>query len=166
MIAKLGVRLPKGLSIILIALAIAGCRGEVEKAVQPQKPAAPTAPTAPTAPEALKSLPTVTLTGTKVQQIADKPFERVVITASGAFGSNVVRKSDPERIIVIMHNAKIGEAPKSIEVNDGTISRVEIAQLDTGKGSAVRVTIGLAQKTTFEVVSAESALMIDIQKKK
>lgn len=163
MIAKLGVRLPKGLSIILIALAIAGCRGEVEKAVQPQKPAAPTAPAAP---EALKSLPTVTLTGTKVQQIADKPFERVVITASGAFGSNVVRKSDPERIVVILHNAKIGDAPKSIEVNDGTISRVEIAQLDTGKGSAVRVTIGLAQKTTFEVVSAESALMIDIQKKK
>lgn len=159
--SNLGICLPKGLVLFLVALALAGCSGEAGKSVQPGKPGkqAPAVTS-----EALKALPTVTLNGAKVLHIIDSPFERVVISASGTFGSNVVQKTDPERIIVILHNALAGEAPNSIEVNDETISRVEIAQLDTGKNPAVRITIGLLGKSTYEVIPAERSLNIDIKK--
>lgn len=151
------------MAVSLVALAVAGCKGEPEKAAQPQ-PVANTQETA--APEGSKSLPTVTLTGAKVEAGPDKASTRISITASGPFGSNVVPKSDPERILVVLHNAKAGDVPKNIEINDGTVSGVEVAQLDTGKGPAVRITISLARKTAHRVIPGESALMIDVKKAK
>jgi len=115
--------------------------------------------------QTLSSSP-VTLTGTKVLEDGASPTLSVRITATGPFGSNVVEKSDPQRIMVIMHNATIGEAPGSIEVNDGTVGKVEIAQLDTGKNPAVRITIGLLGKVPFKVVPGESALQLEIGKLK
>lgn len=174
MLSKYFIRLSTYAVISLFLLGAAGCKEESavsEKGVKSEETVKPieagkTAPQEKTAAtvEALKSLPTVTLTGTKIQENPAGPSIRINISASGAFGSNVVRKSDPERIIVIMHNANAGESPRNIEVNDGTINRVGIAQLDTGKAPAVRITIGLSKKTSYEVSSGESVLMIDIKK--
>lgn len=159
MISKYVIRLSTYAAISLFLLGAAGCKEEStvsEKGVKSEEVAKQA--------ESAKSLPTVTLTGTNIQEHPSASSVRINITASGAFGSNVVHKSDPERIMVIMHNARIGETSKSIEVNDGTIRRVEIAQLDTGKGPAVRITIGLNKKTAYKVIPAESALFVDIEK--
>ena len=146
-------------AICCMLFALAGCNG---KEVQPEK-SVKTETKSPQ--EALKSLPTVTLTGVKLEDNGADHATRIIIAATGAFGSNVVQKTDPDRIIVILHNALVGEATKNIEVNDGTINRVEIDQLDTGKGKAVRLTIGLAGKTDYQVVPAEGAVMIDVRKR-
>lgn len=174
MISKYFIRLSTYAAISLFVLGAAGCKEEsalTEKGVKTEEAAKPieagktaNQEKSTETVDALKSLPTVTLTGTKVQENPAGSSIRVTISASGAFGSNVVRKSDPERIIVIMHNANVGEAPRNIDVNDGTVNRVEIAQLDTGKAPAVRITIGLNKKTTYEVSPGESALVIDIKK--
>ncbi len=147
--------------ICLGVIGMAGCKERSEKVSQPENEIAP-GKTAP--PQDLKSLPTVTLTGTKILENVIESAVRVEITASGAFGSSVIRKTDPERIIIILHNAKKGEVPPQIAVNDGIINLVEIAQLDTGKGAAVRITIGLDHKTDYAATPAVNGLVIDVRK--
>jgi hypothetical protein len=68
-------------------------------------------------------------------------------------------------VIVILHNAKKGQAPPGIDVNNGTINRVVIDQLNVGKGTAVRITIGLEHKTDYLVTPAANGLLIDVRKK-
>ena len=148
--------------ICICVIALTGCKGGSDKVSQPAKE---TAPVEIVSPEDLKSLPTVTLTGAKILENVVESAVRVEITASGAFGSNVVRKADPERIIVILHNAKKGEAPPGIDVNNGTINRVVIDQLNVGKGTAVRITIGLEHKTDYLVTPAANGLLIDVRKR-
>lgn len=143
-------------------IALTGCNGGSESVPQPEKE---TAFREPVSAADLKSLPAVTLTGTNIREDLLESGVRVEITASGAFGSNVIAKSGPERIIVILHNAKKGVVPPKIEVNDGVISRVEIAQLDTGRGTAVRITIGLEKKTDYVVTPSINGLMIDVRKR-
>lgn len=151
------VLLSRCLAICLLPLSVAGCNkptqtGAAAKSVEAQVS------------QAASTLPVVTLTGAKVLEDPASPTVQVRITADGPFGSNVILKSDPERIIVIMHNAKIGEAPEKVEVNDGTISRIEIAQLESGKGPAARVTVGLMAKTQYRVVPGDGALGLEIKK--
>lgn len=152
------------LLVIVICLGVfvaTGCKKGPDKAAQPGQEAAPTKTMSP---EELKSLPAVTLTGTKILDNVIESAVRVEITASGAFGSNIVRKADPERIIVILHNAKKGQAPPGIEVNNGTINRVAIDQLNAGKGTAVRIIIGLEHEADYHVTSADNGIMIDVRK--
>ena len=149
------------LSIIICMLALGGCKGGSENVSQPEKE---TASVKTMSPAEVKALPTVTLTGTKIRENILKSAVRVEITASGAFGSNVIRKAGPERIIIILHNAKKGEVPPQIAVNDGTINMIDIAQLDTGKGTAVRITIGLDHDADYVVTPAVNGLKIDVRK--
>lgn len=158
MIAQRNLHKLKGLAVFFALVAILGCKEEPPPAAAPAKSLKP--PTA----EALTSLPTVTLTGIKVQTDPQAPTTRVIISASGAFGANVIPKSDPERLIVILHNAEKGQAPAEIEVNDGVIKGIEIAQLNTGKQTAVRETIRLNYKTDYKVIPGESLLTIEIRK--
>lgn len=160
MMLRYGIQLLQSTAVCLAAFAVIGCSERSGKDAEHEKAPAP----AENVTSQLKSLPTVTLTGTKIQENLIESAVRVMITASGAFGSNVIRKTDPERIIIILHNAKKGEAPPIIEVNDGAINRVEIAQLDVGKGTAVRITIGLDRKTDYVVTPAVNGLMIDVRK--
>jgi len=161
MISKHEIRWLLVIIICLGVLALAGCKGGSENVSQPEKE---TASVKTMSPAEVKALPTVTLTGTKILENIIQSGVRVEITASGAFGSNVIRKTGPERIIVILHNAKKGEVPRQIAVNDGIINKIEIAQLDTGKGTAVRITIGLDHKTDYVVTPATNGLMIDVRK--
>lgn len=159
-------RLAACAAITLLAASAAGCNEKTAASVDgaaKQESAAPLG--AATLQQTLSSDP-VTLTSTKVLEDAASPTLSVKITATGPFGSNVVEKSDPQRIMVIMHNATIGEAPGSIEVNDGTVGKVDIAQLHAGKNPAVRITIGLLGKVPFKVVPGESALQLEIGKLK
>jgi hypothetical protein len=148
--------------ICICVIVLAGCKGGSDKVLQPVKE---TAPVEMASSADLKSLPTVTLTGTKILENVIESAVRVEITASGAFGSNVVRKDDPERIIIILHNAKKGEAPPIIAVNNGTINRVAIDQLNDGKGTAVRITIGLEHKADYLATPAVNGLLIDVRKR-
>lgn len=150
MILKFAAELVKCLCISLIVFSFAGCKNKVEKAVQEKGP---------------ESKPVVTLTNVKVQNEPGMDQIKVIIATSGAFGYSVVPKSDPERIIAVIHNAKIGEFPNNIEVNNGTINKIETVQLDTGRGSAVRITIGLDRKTPHEPIPADGVLVIAIPKK-
>lgn len=151
-------------AICLVALLFAGCKQEAANSDKGVKPGEAQAPAPPgTAGEALKSLPTATLTGVKVQSVAGEPTTKINIGANGPFGSTVVPKTDPVRLIAILHNATVGDAPKKIDVNNGTVNSVEIAQLDTGKGSAVRITIGLDKKTDYRTIPGESALSIEVK---
>lgn len=158
------VRIAKVSAICLGAVVFGGC---AEKTGQTENAAKPSLanPALPATHENPKALPEVTLTATKVEEYPADSVARVVIAASGPFGSNVVEKTDPNRIVVIMHNAKKGEAPQFIDVNDGTINRVEIDQLDTGNGTAVRITVGLDKKPEYRVTPAKSSLIIDFRKK-
>lgn len=160
----------KAAAVCLMVLLFAGCKEEAAKSGKEVKTGEAQAPAqAPeiskpeAAAEAMKSLPTVTLTGVKIQSEPGAPSTKINIAASGAFGSNVVPKTEPVRLIAILHNATIGNAPKSIDVNNGTVKRVEIAQLDTGKAPAVRVTIGLDKKTAFRTIAGDSALTIEVK---
>lgn len=163
MISKLESRQLLIIAVCLGMIVTAGCKNGTEKAAQPEKE---TTSVNTISPADLKSLPTVTLTGTKIQENMGESAMRVEITASGAFGSNVVRKSDPERIIVVLHNATKGNAPPVIEVNNGVINRVAIDQLSVGHGTAVRITIGLEHKTDHRVTPEGNGLIIDVRKGK
>lgn len=164
MIPKHSACLVKFAAVCLIALLFAGCKEEGAQSEKGSKPGEAQAPTEQVpAGEALKSLSTATLTGVKIEGGAGAPMTTINIAASGPFGSNVVPKTDPVRLIAVLHNATIGETPKSIDVNNGTVNRVEIAQLDTGKAPAVRIAIGLDKKTKYRVVPGESTLTIEVQ---
>lgn len=138
----------------LAVIGIAGCKGKSE-ASKPE-----TAVT----PAMIRSLPTVELTGTKILENPALSTVGVEIIASGTFGSNVVPKNDPERIIVVLHNATKGKTPPEIKVNNGTINRVAIDELNTGKGTAVRITIGLVHKSDYVVTPVTNGLMIDVRR--
>ena len=133
--------------------------------VPPGHPAipGPTAHPAVPAPD-LKTLPRVSLSEIEVGESEDGAVTRITITGGGTFVSNVIRKEDPERIILLIHNAEAGELAGSIEVNNGTVGRIEVAQLESGQGPAVRVTVGLAGKSDFRVVPAENALAVDVRR--
>lgn len=148
-------------AVCLIALLFTGCKEEGAQSEKGSKPGEAQAPVP--AGETLKSLSTATLTGVKIQAVPGAPTTKILIAASGPFGSNVVPKTDPVRLVAVIHNASKGAAPENIDVNNGTVNRVEIAQLDTGKDSAVRITIGLDKKTEYRVVPGESALTIEVQ---
>lgn len=158
MIFRLAGRLAACAAITLLLLGVAGCK---ENSVVAEKTAA-------NQPEPGMSdppkLPVVTLAGAKVLQDAGSPTEVVQISATGPFGSNIIPKQDPDRIVVIVHNANIGDAPARVEVNDGTITNLEIAQLNSGKGPAAKITIGLTAKTEHRVVPGESMLSVEVKK--
>lgn len=150
MILKFTAGLAKCLCISLIIFSFAGCKDKAEKAVQEKGP---------------DSKPIVTLTNIKVQNDPGMSQIKVIIATSGTFGYSVVPKSDPERIIAVIHNAKLGDVPNKTEVNDGTINKIETVQLDTGRGPAVRITIGLDRKTPHEPMPADGVLVIAMPKK-
>jgi len=162
MISRLELRQFLIIAVCFGVIVTAGCKKGTEKAAQPEKE---TTSVNTMSPSDLKALPTVTLTGTKIQENMSESEVRIEITASGAFGSNVVRKADPERIIVVLHNATKGNAPPVIEVNNGAINRVAIDQLNVGNGTAVRITIGLEPKADHVVTPAKNGLIIDVRRR-
>jgi hypothetical protein len=112
------------------------------------------------------ALPTVTLVGTKILETPGSPVVQVRIAASGPFGSNVTAQKNPDRLLIMVHNALVGKAPKSIEVNDGTINRVDIAQHKNGSQQAVGITVGLAGATSYRLVPEQSAVLLEIARVK
>ena len=147
---------------ILQVCFLAGCNGTPHASTPATSGLAPEKTEAA---EALKTLPTTVLTGVKVQKKDGSPYVVVALSASGAFGSNIVEKAGPDRLIVILHNMTKGEAPPQIAVHDGTIEQIDIAELDTGKGPAVKVTIGLTGKTAHDRTTAENSLLLQIRKR-
>lgn len=113
----------------------------------------------------IKTLPKVTLGELNVQESEDGAVTRITITAGGNFGSNVIRKENPDRIIMIIHNAVAGDLVGTLQVNNGTVGRIEVAQLESGQGPAVRVTIGLAGKNEYQVVPGDKSLNVEISKR-
>lgn len=158
MLASKVIHRPGILVLGLAALFLAGC-------MEPETPPAEKTPqpVAQDPENAIKASPTVTLVEAKAVKSPGSSSVRVHISATGPFGFNVIKKSDPERIIVIVHNAQIGNIPQIIEVNDGAISRLETAQLNTGRNQAARITIGLTGKADYQVVTDENAIMVDIK---
>lgn len=106
----------------------------------------------------------MSLSEIEVGENEDGSVTRITIAGSGTFASQVIRKEDPERIILLIHNAEAGDLVGSIEVNNGTVGRIEVAQLESGQGPAVRITVGLAGKSEFRVVPAENALAVDLRR--
>ena len=162
MIPKREIRRSVIVIICFSIIALAGCKGGSEKVTQPDKEM--TSGNA-MSPADVKSIPAVVLTGAKIQEDPDASAVRVEIMASGLFGSNVVPKTDPERIIIVLHNATKGDMPPNIKVNKGTINHLEIAELNTGKGTAVRITIFLDHKSDYRVTPADNGLLIDVRKR-
>lgn len=150
-------------AVCVVALSFCGCTGKTK---EPEKMAAAPAPVAqaPMTLEQVNALPPVVLTGLKVIAVEGAPVTRIDIGASGAFGSNIVPKRDPVRLVAMVYNAEIGKAPKSIEVNDGTVKGVRIDQVPSGDRSAVRVTIELVKETMYRLTPGESAVSIEIKR--
>jgi hypothetical protein len=177
-------------SICLAALLLAGCQEQKTKTEDsavsgnPEKPATsgPPAPldpvpsvTPPTHPVSLdqparpvpdlESLQRINLTEIEVGESEDGAVTRITLAGDGPFGSNVIRKENPERVILLIHNADAGDLVGDIEVNNGVINRIEVAQLESGKGPAARVTVGLTGKSEFNVAPAENGLLIDFRRR-
>lgn len=179
-------------SICLAAILFAGCQEQKEKpvetgksveagkAAEPAEPVEAGKPAPPASPahevsilppghpalaprQDLKSLPRVSLAEINVQESEDGSVTRITIAGGGTFASNVIRKEDPDRIILLIHNAEAGELAGSIEVNNGTVGRIEVAQIESGQGPAVRVTIGLTENTEYRVVPADKELVVDVR---
>ncbi|MBI5307562.1 MAG: AMIN domain-containing protein [Planctomycetes bacterium] len=164
------------ISVFLVLFSFAGCKEKPDKPMPPEKPALQTKPFPPEKPAApsealtpggakpgtLKTLPFATLTGLKINEDHTRNLTTFHINLSETFIYNIVQKADPERIIVVLHKTTKGKAPGKIEVNNGTVSYVEITELNTGKDAAVRITIRLTGKTTYDVFPSDNALDITI----
>ncbi len=168
-------RMIKIVSVFLMLFSFAGCKEKFDKPMPsekplqtkplpPEKPAAPSEALMPggAKPGTLKTLPFATLTGLKITEDHTKNLTVFHINLSETFIYNIVLKADPERIIVVLHKTTKGKAPGKIEVNNGTVSHVEITELKTGKDAAVRITIRLTKKTTYDVFPSDNALDITI----
>jgi len=165
---------------VFMLFIFSGCKGKTD-APPPsaEKPAVQAKPVPPEKPagtsEALKpggptsgihgAMPSISLTGLKITEDDSRNLTMFHITLSGDFLYNVVQKADPDRIMVVLHKTTKGKAPEKIEVNNGTISRVEIAELNTERGAAVRITIRLTGKTTYDVLPLDKALYISVLRK-
>lgn len=149
MISELTLKFARCFIVALMLLSFAGCKEQEGKAVKETQG---------------EALPEVTLTDVKVDNASGAGATNVVIVASGTFQYSVVPKSDPERIIAVLHNTKTGNFPKALDINDGAISKIETVQLDTGRGPAAKITIHLKHKTPHEVVPTPGVLMITLPK--
>lgn len=140
-----------------VMLVVAGCKGkEALPGTSLQVESKPS-------PDASKQLPKVTLTGADLTEDAVNHCYRINISASGTFNANVIEKADPDRIVVIMHNAEKGIVPSISQVNNKTIKSIETAQLDTGRGPAVRITITLTGAALYRTVSSDGSMVIEVK---
>jgi hypothetical protein len=132
-------------------------------AAPPTHPASPDHPAQP-APK-LEGLQRVKLTEIEVGESEDGAVTRITLTGDGPFASNVIRKENPERIILLIHKAEAGDLVGAMEVNNGTVGRIEVAQLESGQGPAVRITADLLGKIDYRVAPADKALALDIRRR-
>jgi len=155
--------------VFLILLSFAGCKEKVDKPAPPEKPLMQTELPEPKEPLKQESpqpetMPAVTLTALKINEDYTNNLTWLDISASGTFLHNIVLKEHPERIIIVLHNTKKGKAPSKLTVNNGTITEIGIDELATGKGAAVRITVGLSRKTDYKVHASGEGLIMNIRR--
>lgn len=169
-LSRISARPLMAITAVFILLTVTGCKEKIDTPVpSPERPAtvAPPHPVealSPGAPKSgtLKAMPFVALTGLNIEGGTKSKLTRIVVKVSGNFLYNAVLKDNPGRLIVILHKTAKGKAPKKIEVNNGTVNKVEIVELDTGKGPAVRITIGLDRKIRYQAFPSNGSLVLDI----
>jgi hypothetical protein len=154
----------------LLLLTATGCKDKIDTPAPPPErlstgaPPHPVEALSPAAPKpgTMKTMPSVVLTGLKILGGPQSDLTSIDIKASGNFLYNVVLKDSPGRLIVVLHKTARGKAPEKIEVNNGTVNRVAIAELDTGKGPAVKITIGLDRKIRYQAIPSNGSLLLNI----
>ncbi|MFQ6078739.1 MAG: AMIN domain-containing protein, partial [Thermodesulfobacteriota bacterium] len=115
-------------------------------------------PTKPMAPETMKGVPV------KIKDISfrEEPnYTRVIIEGSEPLKYTFFKLlTDPLRIAIDVPNGEFGDIPVPIEVNNGTLTQIDIGQFE-GKG---RVEIGLTQTVNYNITKVEKKLFVDVER--
>jgi type IV pilus assembly protein PilQ len=109
-------------------------------------------------PETMKGVPV------KIKEISfrEEPnYTRVTIEGSEPLKYTFFKLlTDPLRIAIDVPNGEFEEIAVPIEVNNGTLTQIDVAQLE-GKG---RVEIGLTQTVNYNITKVEKKLFVDVER--
>ncbi|MFB0508345.1 MAG: type IV pilus secretin PilQ [Thermodesulfobacteriota bacterium] len=115
-------------------------------------------PTKLMAPETLKGVPI------KIKEISfrEEPnYTRVIIEGSEPLKYTFFKLlTDPLRIAIDVPNGEFEAIPVPIEVNNGTLTQIDIGQFED-KG---RVEIGLTQTVNYNITKVEKKLFVDVER--
>jgi type IV pilus assembly protein PilQ len=110
------------------------------------------------APETMKGVPI------KIKEISfrEEPnYTRVIIEGSEPLKYTFFKLlTDPLRIAIDVPKGEFGDIPVPIEVNNGTLTQIDIGQFE-GKG---RVEIGLTQTVNYNITKLENQLFVDVER--
>ncbi len=115
-------------------------------------------PTKLMAPETLEGVPI------KIKEISfrEEPnYTRVIIEGSEPLKYTFFKLlTDPLRIAIDVPNGEFEAIPVPIEVNNGTLTQIDIGQFE-GKG---RIEIGLTQTVNYNITKVEKKLFVDVER--
>jgi len=115
-------------------------------------------PTKPMTPETMEGV------SIRVKDISfqEEPnYTRVIIEGSEPLKYTFFKLlTDPLRIAIDVPNGEFEDIPVPIEVNNGTLTQINIGQFE-GKG---RVEIGLTQTVNYNITKVEKKLFVDVER--
>jgi hypothetical protein len=115
-------------------------------------------PTKPVTPETMEGVP-VKITDISFRE--EPTYTRVIVEGSEPLKYTFFKLlTDPLRIAIDVPNGEFGDIPVPIEVNNGTLTQIDIGRHE-GKG---RIEIGLTQTVNYNITKAEHKLFVDIER--
>ncbi len=115
-------------------------------------------PTKPMAPEMVEGVPI------KIKEISfreEPTYTRIIIEGSEPLKYTFFKLlTDPLRIAIDIPNGEFEDIPVPIEVNNGTLTQIDIGQYE-GKG---RIEIGLTKTVNYNITKVEKRLFVDVER--
>ncbi len=115
-------------------------------------------PTKPTAPETMEGVP---ITIKEISFREEPTYTRIIIEGSEPLKYTFFKLlTDPLRIAIDIPNGEFADIPIPIEVNNGTLTQIDIGQYE-GKG---RIEIGLTKTVNYNITKVEKKLFVDVER--
>jgi type IV pilus assembly protein PilQ len=115
-------------------------------------------PTKPMAPETMEGVP---ITIKEISFREEPTYTRIIIEGSEPLKYTFFKLlTDPLRIAIDIPNGEFEDIPIPIEVNNGTLTQIDIGQYE-GKG---RIEIGLTKTVNYNITKVEKKLFVDVER--
>jgi len=110
------------------------------------------------APETMEGVP---ITIKEISFREEPTYTRIIIEGSEPLKYTFFKLlTDPLRIAIDIPNGEFGDIPIPIEVNNGTLTQIDIGQYE-GKG---RIEIGLTKTVNYNITKVEKKLFVDVER--
>ncbi|MDY7031321.1 MAG: AMIN domain-containing protein, partial [Thermodesulfobacteriota bacterium] len=98
-------------------------------------------------------------------QVSDEADRtRLTVQAANPMTYTVFRPDDNAKIVLDIHDAVFEKQEEVIEVNNGTINKIESRQYDNEAGKVARIEIGLDRIVDYEVIKDAEKLVVYVNR--